>query len=81
MNNLIQKYNIDLPSLYKLSNCSVWYTMILLNKVGLKLFNDLSMKAMQKNISIYIHLPYCELLCTFVHVTNVLRNSIEEFVY
>ncbi len=81
MNNLIQKYNIPGPRYTSYPTVPFW------DKEGIKMEkwkNSVLQSFKESNdnegISLYIHLPFCESLCTFCacHKRITKRHSVEE---
>ncbi len=81
MNNLIQKYNIPGPRYTSYPTVPFWDEKGIelddWEKTVLKSFNESNDS---EGISIYIHLPFCESLCTFCacHKKITKRHSVEE---
>jgi len=81
MNNLIQKYNIPGPRYTSYPTVPFWDEKGIdledWKKTVLKSFNESNDS---EGISIYIHLPFCESLCTFCacHKKITKRHSVEE---
>lgn len=64
--NLLGKYNIPGPRYTSYPTVPYWQTTPPAEKTWLKLVNEsLSISNEEEGISIYIHLPYCESLCTY----------------
>ena len=79
--NLIQKYNIPGPRYTSYPTVPFW------NKEGIKLqdWEQSTIKAFNESnnsqgVSLYIHLPFCESLCTFCacHKRITKRHTVEE---
>ena len=81
MNNLIQKYNIPGPRYTSYPTVPFWdkegITIENWKNSVLQSFNESNDS---EGISLYVHLPYCESLCTFCacHKRITKRHSVEE---
>ncbi len=81
MNNLIQKYNIPGPRYTSYPTVPFWDAAGIAlqdwKKSTVKAFNESNET---EGISLYIHLPFCESLCTFCacHKRITKRHSVEE---
>jgi oxygen-independent coproporphyrinogen-3 oxidase len=80
MNSLIDKYNIPGPRYTSYPTVPYWdnttFTPELWKKTVIKSFNESNA---EEGISIYIHLPFCEQLCTFCacHKRITKQHSVE----
>jgi len=64
--NLIQKYNIPGPRYTSYPTVPYWEEQSVNNKIWIKSFKDSFNESNTKEgISLYLHLPFCESLCTF----------------
>jgi oxygen-independent coproporphyrinogen-3 oxidase len=81
MNSLIQKYNIPGPRYTSYPTVPYWDTNGISKEKWIASFQKSFTESNQsEGISIYIHLPFCESLCTFCachkHITK--RHEVEE---
>ncbi|CAM1374161.1 oxygen-independent coproporphyrinogen III oxidase [Tenacibaculum xiamenense] len=81
MTSLIQKYNIPGPRYTSYPTVPYWDNETFSEEKWLSTFKKSFKESNQKEgISLYIHLPYCESLCTFCachkHITK--RHEVEE---
>ena len=81
MKNLIQKYNVPGPRYTSYPTVPYWNNETFSKDKWIKSFQYSFMESNQKEgISLYIHLPFCESLCTFCachkHITK--RHEVEE---
>ena len=80
MNSLIDKYNIPGPRYTSYPTVPYWdndgFTSKQWQKTVIQSFNESNA---QEGISIYIHLPFCEQLCTFCacHKRITKQHSVE----
>lgn len=63
MNHLIEKYNVSVPRYTSYPTMPFWQTQDFTKEQWL--FNVKKTFQSENKLSIYIHLPYCESLCTF----------------
>ncbi len=80
-NNLIQKYNIPGPRYTSYPTVPYWDKKgILLKDWKLTTIKSFDESNDKEGISVYIHLPFCESLCTFCacHKRITKRHSVEE---
>lgn len=81
MSSLIQKYNIPGPRYTSYPTVPYWNKEGIAKQDWIKTFQrSFSESNQQEGISLYIHLPFCESLCTFCachkHITK--RHEVEE---
>lgn len=81
MKNLIQKYNVPGPRYTSYPTVPYWNNETFSKQKWIKSFQQSFIESNQKEgISLYIHLPFCESLCTFCachkHITK--RHEVEE---
>mgnify|MGYP005624058053 CR=1 FL=1 len=81
MKNLIQKYNVPGPRYTSYPTVPYWNNETFSKDKWIKSFQHSFIESNQKEgISLYIHLPFCENLCTFCachkHITK--RHEVEE---
>ena len=80
MKNLISKYNVQGPRYTSYPTVPYWNTAFTTEDWTKKLLETFKVSNTTEGISIYIHLPYCESLCTFCgchkHITK--RHEVEE---
>ncbi|TXD56554.1 oxygen-independent coproporphyrinogen III oxidase [Polaribacter sp. IC066] len=81
MKSLIQKYNIAGPRYTSYPTVPFWNSETFTKEKWIQTFKDSFAESNQKEgISMYIHLPFCESLCTFCachkHITK--RHEVEE---
>lgn len=81
MKSLIQKYNIPGPRYTSYPTVPFWDSATFNKEKWIESFKQSFMESNQKEgISLYIHLPFCESLCTFCachkHITK--RHEVEE---
>ncbi|MDO6743555.1 oxygen-independent coproporphyrinogen III oxidase [Tenacibaculum soleae] len=81
MKTLIQKYNIPGPRYTSYPTVPYWENETFNKERWLKTFKDSFVESnSSEGISLYIHLPFCESLCTFCachkHITK--RHEVEE---
>ena len=81
MKSLIQKYNVPGPRYTSYPTVPFWDLESFSKEQWIQAFQDRFQISNQKEgISIYIHLPFCESLCTFCachkHITK--RHEVEE---
>ena len=80
MNSLIDKYNIPGPRYTSYPTVPFWddanFTSDLWQQSVLRTFNETNDS---EGISVYIHLPFCEALCTFCacHKRITKKHSVE----
>ena len=79
--SLIQKYNIPGPRYTSYPTVPFWDEATFTKKKWIKTFRDSFNESNKlEGISLYIHLPFCENLCTFCachkHITK--RHEVEE---
>ena len=79
--SLIQKYNIPGPRYTSYPTVPFWDEATFTKKKWIKTFRDSFNESNKlEGISLYIHLPFCESLCTFCachkHITK--RHEVEE---
>lgn len=76
MNSLIDKYNIPGPRYTSYPTVPYWdeenFTAEQWKETVIRSFGESNA---EEGISIYIHLPFCENLCTFVLVTKELPSN------
>ncbi|MCZ4407401.1 oxygen-independent coproporphyrinogen III oxidase [Cryomorphaceae bacterium 1068] len=65
MERLIEKYNVAVPRYTSYPTVPNWNTESFSKKAYLDLIQTDFAKANQAGLSLYIHLPYCESLCTY----------------
>ena len=65
LNNLIEKYNIPGPRYTSYPTVPFWKNNPLKIKDWINTISKNSKTFNSNELSIYIHLPYCESLCTF----------------
>ncbi|CAM1347607.1 oxygen-independent coproporphyrinogen III oxidase [Tenacibaculum insulae] len=80
-NSLIQKYNIPGPRYTSYPTVPYWENETFSKEKWLKTFKESFIESNStEGISVYIHLPFCESLCTFCachkHITK--RHEVEE---
>ena len=62
---LLEKYNIPVPRYTSYPTVPVWNEHIELNHWEQAFKIDFKAQNLQKGVSLYIHLPFCESLCTY----------------
>ena len=81
MNNLIQKYNIPGPRYTSYPTVPFWDEDEFTKQQWIKTFQQSFVESNEtEGISLYIHLPYCESLCTFCACNKRItkQHSVEE---
>ena len=81
MSSLIQKYNVPGPRYTSYPTVPFWKTEEFTKQLWIESFQKSFKESNQsEGISLYIHLPFCESLCTFCachkHITK--RHEVEE---
>ena len=81
MNSLITKYNIPGPRYTSYPTVPFWDADTFTKEKWIQTFKDSFIESNHlEGISLYIHLPFCESLCTFCachkHITK--RHEVEE---
>ena len=81
MKSLIQKYNIPGPRYTSYPTVPFWDAATFSKEKWIESFKKSFIKSNEKEgISLYIHLPFCESLCTFCachkHITK--RHEVEK---
>lgn len=81
MNSLIQKYNVPGPRYTSYPTVPFWNTEEFMKQLWIESFQKSFLESNQREgISLYIHLPFCESLCTFCachkHITK--RHEVEQ---
>jgi len=81
MSNLIKKYNVPGPRYTSYPTVPFWDELNFTRKEWInQLTNNFTLSNSTEGISIYIHLPYCESLCTFCgcHKYITKRHEVEQ---
>ncbi len=65
MNSLISKYNVPAPRYTSYPTVPYWDNKITISQWGKSVKRSFDESNKKDGISIYIHLPYCESLCTY----------------
>lgn len=80
MNELIEKYNIPVPRYTSYPTVPNWKTESFDKKSYLERLKIGFSAANQEGISVYIHLPYCESLCTYCGCNTriTINHAVEE---
>ena len=80
MNNLVEKYNIPGPRYTSYPTVPFWKNNPLSVNDWVKTIANNTEEFNSKDISLYIHLPYCESLCTFCgcHKRITKNHAVEE---
>src|SRR5690242_20350447 len=63
--DLLQKYNVPVPRYTSYPTVPYWKDAIDVNEWKSNFSKQFSLVNKQKGISIYLHLPFCESLCTY----------------
>lgn len=80
--NLLQKYNVQVPRYTSYPTVPVWQENILMSDWEEAVKRDFNASNGEKGISLYIHLPFCESLCTYCGCNKkITTNHGVEFEY
>jgi hypothetical protein len=63
--HLLQKYNIPVPRYTSYPTVPVWNERIDVNEFSIVFAHQFTIENSANGISLYIHLPFCETLCTY----------------
>src|ERR1039457_4554572 len=73
--NLLQKYNVQVPRYTSYPTVPAWEDHIEVTQWEQAFQKEFTATNQQKGISLYIHLPFCESLCTYCGCNKRITNN------